>query len=251
MHGFVDVSNMSDEQIKRLGQMDDDYEPQYRPVYRKPAYKPPAFNYDANDVWAASARAYKINGGYIKVSITSESDPTLNKKSNRMIVEELLADPTKITEEDRVEGDKIRQRFNALAFNVLADRPMTEFLKTAMTLASQDKITNNLGVATIASLPATYHKMVSRDETSRRIRWAKGGFIGSEGDKVTLTIELLKQVYSSIFNTYYYTGITDKDQVLFFPNKGEFKIGTCVTIEGTVKAHRENITQFTRVKVKV
>jgi hypothetical protein len=118
-----------------------------------------------------------------------------------------------------------------------------------MQIAEQEVITNNLGIGTIASLPATYHKMTGRDEVDRRIKWAQGGFIGQVGDNTTQTIELIKRLWSNNYNTWYYTGINDKDQVLFFAHKGELEIDSCVTISGKVKSHRENSTQLTHVKV--
>jgi hypothetical protein len=119
----------------------------------------------------------------------------------------------------------------------------------AMQIASKDQITDNLGLATIASLPSTYEKMTSRDDVERKIKWAQGGFVGQVGDKTTQRIEVLKQIWSQNWNTYYITGINDKDQVLFFAYKGVLKIGDYVTIEGKIKSHRDNSTQLSHVKV--
>jgi hypothetical protein len=118
-----------------------------------------------------------------------------------------------------------------------------------MQIAERNVITDNLGLATIASLPATYQKMTGRDDVERKIRWARGGFIGQVGDKTVQHIELIKALWSQKWNIWYYTGINDKDQVLFFAHKGELEIGSYVTIEGKVKSHRENSTQLSHVKV--
>ena len=63
MPGFIDVSNMTDLEIKRLGQIDEEDDPRDNPytyrnlqkrnpyAYRKPFVKAPAFSYDADQVW--------------------------------------------------------------------------------------------------------------------------------------------------------------------------------------------------------
>ncbi len=253
MPGFVDVSNMTAEEVRRLGHADDydegSYERSYlnrNPyAYRRPQPKKPSFSYDADDVWGAAVIAYRVNKGYIKAL-----GPDIKAhKTNRQIVEEYLTSGTPILEADIEEGRKIRQYFQGLTFKVIEGKTLTPFLQSAMEIASKDQITNNLGIGTIASLPATYAKMTSRDSVDTRIKWARGGFVGQVGDKTTQTVEIVKQLWSNNWNTYYFTGINDKDQVLFFAYKNNMEIGTSVTIEGKVKSHRDNSTQLSHVKV--
>ena len=118
-----------------------------------------------------------------------------------------------------------------------------------MLIANRDAINSTYDIAVIASLPATYNKSTKRDDVDRRINFARGGFVGVPGDKVTLNIEVLKQLWSEKFGTWYLTGITDEDQVVFFAHKTKYDIGTHLTITGGVKSHRDNSTQLTRVKV--
>ena len=256
MHGFVDVSNMSDLEVKRLGQMDD-IDPRDNPyayrnlakrnpyAYRKPTMKSPSFSHEADRVWALAVIAYRTNNGYIKALA-----PDIKAHmTNRQIIEDMLKNNTAINDSDLEEGRKVRQYFKALTFKVIEGKNLTPFLQSAMQLADKEQITDNLGIATIASLPATYAKMTERDNTDRKIKWAQGGFVGTIGDKTKQTVEIIKQMWSQNWNTYYITGINDKDQVLFFAYKNNIEIGSCVTIEGVVKAHRDNSTQLNRVKV--
>ena len=248
MPGFVDVTGWSSEDVRRLGHADDYDEPmQYRNpyAYRKPTVKKPSFNYEADKVWAAAVIAYRVNKGYIK-----STEPAVpGQKTNRQIMEELLSEGMELFQEDIDEGRSVRQYFNGLTFKVLEGKTLTPFLQNAMEIANKDQITDNLGIGTIASLPATYAKMTSRDSVENRIKWARGGFIGSIGEKTNQHIEVIKQLWSQNWNTWYYTGLTKEDQVLFFAYKGELKIGDCVTIEGKVKSHRDNSTQLSHVKV--
>lgn len=249
MPGFVDVTGWSKEEIRRLGHEDDEdtlvYTRQANFYKFHNKHKKPTFSYSADNVWGAAVVAYRCNKGYVKALAPGVEA----HKTNRQIIEELLSEEMVLFKEDIEEGRKIRQYFKALTFKVIEGKQLTPFLQSAMEIASKDQITDNLGVATIASLPATYTKMSQRDNVDTRIKWARGGFIGEVGDNTTQTIEIVKQLWSNNYNTYYFTGINDKDQVLFFAYKNNMEIGTSVTIEGKVKSHRDNSTQLSHVKV--
>jgi methyl coenzyme M reductase gamma subunit len=248
MPGFVDVSNMSSLEIKRLGQMDDDTPYRNPYAYRKPVARTTKVivTYNADDVWAAAVQAQAINGRYIKVV-----DYGLPQKTNRQIVDELLKDTTQITQENRDQGIAVRQYFKGLTFKLLEGKTLNDFNNTAMTIASKDAIAGNYDLAVIVSLPATYEKSSKRDSIDRRINFARGGYLGDLGDKVTVEIEVVKQIFSQKWNTWYITGLTGDDKVLFFAYKSDMNIGDRVTIQGTVKTFRDNSTQLNRVKVIV
>jgi len=214
-----------------------------------PKYQKPVLNFNADDVWAAACQAQRINGSYVKLSMISESDPAINQQSNRQIVEGLLADTFNISDEDREQGKKVRQYFQGFTFKILQGKALSDFNNTAMLIANRDVITSLYDVAVIASLPNTYQKSIERDNVDRRINFARGGYLGTIGDKVSAEIEVVKQIWSQKWNTHYITGITDDDKVLFFASKVNIEIGDRVKIQGTVKAHRENSTQLNRVKV--
>lgn len=257
MPGFVDVSNMSDLEIKRLGQIDDADDPRDNPysyrnlsrrnpyAYRKPMTPKVNINHNADDVWAASAQAFSINGSYIKAHAPGVTQP----ETNRQLVERLLADTSQITQESRDKGIEIRQYFKGFTFKVLQGKTLNEFNNTAMTIANCEIINSKYDLAVIVSLPATYEKSVKRDDVDRRISFASGGFLGDLDEKVKVEIEIVKQIWSDKWNTYYVTGLTDDDKVVFFAYKKQTNIGDRVTIQGTVKAFRDNSTQLNRVKV--
>lgn len=249
MPGFVDVTGWSSEEVRRLGHADEGDDTMFynrNPyAYRKPVAKKPSFIYDSNMVWAAAVVAFKINKGYVKALA-----PELSAhETNRQIIERILKDKVHISSDDIEQGEKIRQYFKGLTFKVIEGKTLSPFLQSAMQIADKETITDNLGVATIASLPATYAKMTDRDDVDRKIKWANGGFVGSLGDKTTQSIEIIKKLWSQNWGTWYYTGINGQDQVLFFAHKGELKIGDCVTITGKIKSHRDNSTQLSHVKV--
>lgn len=244
MPGFANVSNMTRRQIQRMGHADDT-----TPYRAKTRTQKVTVNYNADDVWSAACAAQRINGSYIKLSIISESDPATTKLSNRMVVEQLLADLSGITDEDREYGVKVRAFYQAYTFKILQGKQLSDFDNTAMLIANREVITDNYDVAVIASLPSCYERGVVRQSADQRINFATGGFIGKVNDKVTASIEVLKSVFSLKWNTNYVTGITSDDQVVFFAYKEALDIGKVLNINGTVKAHRDNSTQLNRVKV--
>jgi hypothetical protein len=242
MSGFTDVTGWSSRDIQRLGHEDEDRLP--IKVYGS---KPPKFSYLAEDVWAAACQAQQINGEYIKASLPND----VLRRTNRSIVELLLADTTQITDEARIQGKKVRQYFQAFTFKVLKGTKLSEFEKYAMVLSNSEVLETAYALAVIISLPQSYERGVKRDNVDQRVKFATGGYIGNVGDKVTLTIEVVKTVYSQKWNTSYFTGITDEDQIVFFAYNhiDRLEIGDTYTIQGTVKAHRDNSTQLNRVKV--
>jgi hypothetical protein len=212
-------------------------------------YQKPVLNLSPDDVWGAAVQAQRINGKYIKLSMISESDPSVNQQSNRQIVNSLLADPFTITDEDREEGKKVRAFFQAFTFKILQGKALSEFNNTAMLIANRDVITSDYDVAVITSLPSSYARGVKQQTVEQRISFARGGYVGVVGQKANLNIELLKQIWSNKWNTWFLTGITSEDQVVFFAHKTQYDIGTHLTIQGVVKSQRDNSTQLNRVKV--
>ena len=240
MPGFVDVTGWSKQEIQRLGHEDDDT-PDTKTVFR--VKKEPNINFQADDVWAAACQAQQVNGSYVKLG-----DETQN--TNRQIMFRLLTDTTQITDENREQGTKVRQYYQAFTFKILKGIALNDFDNNAMLISNRNVITKQYDVAVIASLPQSYERGSKRASVTQRIKFATGGYIGQPSDKVTLTIELLKDVYSQKWNTNYFTGITADDQIVFFAYNGTGKldIGDTYTIQGTVKAHRDNSTQLNRVK---
>jgi hypothetical protein len=235
---------MTSRQIQRMGHEDD-----ATPYRARTKTQKVVLNYNADDVWSAACAAQRINGSYIKLSVVSESDPATTKLSNRILVEQLLADLSSITDEDREQGVKVRAFYQAYTFKILQGKQLSDFDNNAMLIANRDVITGNYDVAVIASLPSCYERGVVRQSADQRINFATGGFIGKANDKVNASIEVLKSVFSMKWNTNYVTGITSDDQVVFFAYKEALDIGKVLNITGTVKAHRDNSTQLNRVKV--
>ena len=258
MPGFVDVSNMSDLEIKRLGQMDD-YDDDFRPRGRWTRPAPtPEVGYSVSDVWAAACAADRVNGGYFKEAVVEYTDnqpPRLVKDKNRHIMMHFLANPDRLLVEDVERGEQVREFLqNDLTFRTLKGQ-ITEFdNSTRACLAVTDRfytVSHRYQLAVIACLPASAARAQQRQEIDTRVKFAQGGHFGKVGEKVQLNIEVLSANYSREYNIYWIKAVTDHDQVVLFSNKERFDVGTHLTVQGKVKAHRDdNLTQLNYVKVR-
>ena len=245
MPGFANVTNMTSRQIQRMGHADDEGSTYYR---TKTKTQKVLINHKADDVWAAACAAQRINGTYVKLSSLSET-PDQSKQSNRQIVESFLANTFTITDEDREQGVNVRSYFQAYTFKILQGKRLNEFDNNAMLIANREVIESNYDLALICSLPASYERGIKQQSVDQRITFAKGGYIGTIGGKVSTTVEVLKSVYSQKWMTNFITGVTNDDQIVFFAYKSELTVGSTLSIQGNVKGQRDNTTQLNRVKV--
>jgi len=207
----------------------------------------PTVNFQADDVWSAACAAQRINGSYVKVVPVENSEYIT--ETNRQIVDNFLANTDLITDIDREQGEAVRKYYKGLTFKILQGKKLSDFDNNAMVIANRDVIENTYDLAVIASLPSCYERAVQRDNQNRKLEFASGGFIGRVGEKVRITVEVVRSTFSQQYNTYFVSGVTTDDQAVFFSFRNGIETGKVITAEGTVKRHGENITQLNRVKV--
>ncbi len=250
MSGFVDVSGMSYQDVKRMGQQDDvDYQP------RRAYTSVPSRKFSISDVWAAACAAQRINGEYLKEGRNAYDDNgqvISTKRRNRDIMVEFLDNPDQLLVEDVEQGEEVRNFLqNDLTFRAIKGK-LTEFdSAVSKVLAVKEKFDtykNKYELAVVAALPASAARTKAHQAQAERTRFAKGGLIGKAGDKISAQVEVLSAVYSKNYGIYWIRGITDQDQPVFFSSKEAFDTGTWLTVRGTVKGHRDDVTQLTRVK---
>lgn len=258
MPGFVDVTGWSSEEVRRLGHADD-YDEEYTPQrQRRSRYtRPVSVQYPVAMVWAAACAAQRINGAYLKEDQYRWDDASNGsikiKDRNRTVMMNFLAVPGTITDEDYTAGEQARTYLqNDLTLRALKGK-LTDFDQSiSKVVAVQEKfdtINHKLELAVVACLPQSHQSALKRLATTDRMSAAQGGFIGNVGDKVSTNIEVISANYSKMYNIYWIKGITENDQPVFFSFKESFDAGTGLTIRGTVKAHKDNLTQLNRVKV--
>lgn len=209
----------------------------------------PQVTYPTDVVFAAASYADRMNKGeYVKYK---GGDPETNQiiYTNRELMDRALADQNLLTQADRDAGEQVRRYYHALTFKILKGIRLSEFDNTAMLIANKEQTVGNYDIAVAASLPSCHRRAVAREQANAKVAFATGGFIGTVGDKVSLTCEVVKANYSQQWGVFFITAITSQDQPIFFSYKKSIDAGTSLNIQGTVKAHRDSSTQLNRVKV--
>jgi len=253
---FIDVTNMTAREVQRLGHEDDT-----GPVQRQWTARRSAggghHGYSVSDVWGAACHAQRINGTYIKEDhwewpSENATAMALSRKSNRNIMMAALENSFMITDEDRVAGEQcLKFISNDMTFRALQNK-LTDFDRSVMKItAVTDRFfpqSHRLELATVACLPNSHQRALKRIEEQDRLKQT-AGYIGAVGDKVTVTVDIVRCVFSQKWNTYYATGITANNETVFFAIREPLNTGTTLTFRGTVKAHRDGQTQLNRVAV--
>lgn len=255
MPGFVDVSNMTAQEIKRLGQMDDDYETP-RQTW-KPKAKPQGVQHSVDNVWGAACAAQRINGSYVKETQyqfdEAKQTTVVVKQRNRDIMTDILANPALLTVEDIAQGQQCRKFLEQdITLRGLKGR-LTEFdtavSKTIAVSESFDTVKHKYELAVVASLPASHQRSLARQDVDSRVRQTTGGYVGAVDAKVAFDVEVVSANYSHTYNIFWVTAITQDNQAVFFSYRSKLTTGSCIQVKGTVKAHRDGKTQLNRVKV--
>jgi hypothetical protein len=254
---FVDVTNMTPREIQRLGHEDDAGSVQPKWKSRRKVSPGIHSGYSVSDVWGAACHAQRINGNYIKQDVWELPSETatavqLSRKSNRNIMMEALENPFMITEEDRSAGAEcLKFISNDMTFRALQNK-LTDFDRSVMKItAVTDQFfpqAHRLELATVACLPNSHQRALQRIADQDRLSQT-AGLIGATGDKVTVTAEVVRCVFSHKWNNYYATGITANNETVFFAIREPLNTGTTLSFRGTVKAHRDGQTQLNRVSV--
>ena len=258
MPGFVDVSNMTAREVRMMDHAADADETDQPRRQWKSRAKPEGIKHSVDNVWGAAVAAQRINGSYVKetqykVDPETSSNTVIDKRRNRDIMVDILANPAQLTVEDIAQGQECRKFLqNDITFRALKNK-LTEFdSATSKVLAVTeefDTVKNKYELAVIASLPASHARALERQATQERVRQATGDYVGQPGNKVQLSVEIIKTNYSQQWNTWYATAITTDNCAVFFAYRQQLSTGVQHTILGTVKAHRDGTTQLNRVSI--
>lgn len=202
------------------------------------------------EVWAASAYAHRINGGYFKVN---EFDVN-NKKTrptNKEIVFTSLEDTSQIPQEDFELGKQAHQFISQRCMMKILKNRHTEFDSTMARVVEIENFTRSdrYEIALIASQIESY-KQGLKDLRLQELVDCSSGHLGDEGTKIACRVEVYKVVWSEKYLTYYITGLTDKNQSVMFNYKHRLQEGNIYDIEGRIKTLRSDFTQLNRVKLK-
>lgn len=221
-----------------------------RKVTAKSKSKPSFASVVSADVlWAAAAVADRINGGdYVKHAEISEDGVHVVRHSNRDIIRDVLnAKGPEITNEDFETGRSAREWHSKNLVIKSLRGPLSEFeqyLSNAIKIEEFYNSDHKFEVAVVASQIKSYQQGIRHEEIMQDIDHSP---LAKIGDKVEVTAEVIKAVFSRNFGVHFITAKTEDRKMIFFSYR-ERLAGT-VSLKGTVKAHRPDATQLNRVRL--
>ena len=257
MPGFVDVSNMTAREVRMMDHAADADETDQPRRQWKSRARPEGIRHSVDNVWGAAVAAQRINGSYVKETQHRLDDTIgtiiVDKRRNRDIMVDILANPAQLTVEDIAQGQECRKFLqNDITFRALKNK-LTEFdgavSKVLAVEDDFDSVKHKYELAVVACLPQSHARSLERQAVQDRVRQTSGDHVGNPGDKVQLDVEIIKSNYSLQWNTWYATGVTQDNSAVFFAYRQELARGATHTIVGTVKAHRDGSTQLNRVSI--
>ena len=233
------------------------YVSKFQPSYRRSMTPTaPGIKYAVSDVWAAACAAQRINGAYIKEGrVDTDVDGMVISvvRRNRDIMMDFLTCPANITVDDVIEGELVLNELKKdLTWRALKGQ-LNDFDQSASkVIAVEDHFDtqlNRLELAVVACLPASYERLKSRQNTQDRMSQTSGEYVAPVGHKAMINVSVVGCNYSTTWNTYYITAITQDNQAVWFSLRDPQAPGVRMSIKGTVKAHKNGTTQLNRVKV--
>lgn len=257
MAGFVDVSNMTDLEIKRLGQADDVDEsvrPRHQRGWTKWAPRP-AVTRTVDQAWALAVAVDRANDGYFKEAKyewdENQQQSVLVREANKTIMYRMFEDPaTQFSDADVAAGRDLRSRLSQELVMSALRGELSGFQKAQQTLLSLTEFVSSdrLNLAVLASQPNSQRVSDQRNKAADRLRGTQP-LTDSEGTQVRVTGEVIKCNWSEKWSTYYVTVVTTDGFQVYFAHRQSPAVGSTVTAQGAVKRHAQDSTQLNRVRL--
>ena len=201
---------------------------------------------NADLVWSAACTAYRLNEGYLKQPDVIGDQVV--RPTNREIVRQALANPELITDADRDMAQQCRKHM-ATAVTMQALRSeLGEWARITAKVCDLDTVDSLYDFSVITAMPHSYVRQLKKESVDARLARCQCT-VGKLGDKVELTVEIVRNNYSAKFNTWFVSGITDDNYAVYFAYREALDSDTHVKIRGTVKRHTDSATQLNRVKI--
>lgn len=205
--------------------------------------------FTADQVWGIAVRVDRVNRGYVKLPVYSETLDVVKTEPNKVIVKELIRANAQPTEDEITAGQRIRAHFNSYTFLALKGK-LNDFQHQALKIAQMDSFTsrNMLEFAIISCLPEVARKDAARKEFMQDL-YASEQIKGAEGDKISGYIEITSCRYNPNYNKFRVQARMGESFVDFWFGK-ELLVGANLPIKAKIKRQRDDkSTQLNFVKV--
>ena len=201
---------------------------------------------NADLVWSAACTAYRLNSGYLKQPDVIGDQVV--RPTNREIVRQVLANPELITDADRDMAQQCRKHMATAVTMQALKSELGEWARITARVCELDTVDSLYDFSVITAMPQSYIKQLKKESVDARLARCQGA-VGKLGDKVNLTVEVVRNNYSAKFNTWFVSAITDDNYAVYFAYREALNPETHATIRGTVKRHTDSATQLNRVKI--
>lgn len=200
---------------------------------------------DCRDAWASACAAYRLNDNqYLKAGFITDG-----RRPNQQIVAELLANPEDITEDDRSQGQTVRDYISKVVTMATLKGTLDTWGQEMARASQLDSVTDSYDLHIIASLPSTYARYLERERVHDRLTGTSTEYNAQLGDKIELDVEVLENKYSQKWATYYVTVVDTDNRAWYFAHRQSLKKGQQYTIRGTVKRLADRMVQLNRVRL--
>ena len=221
---------------------------------RKAAVKRPTLPtvLGAEVMWALAVYADRVNDGrYVKDTRYDAQGTVMERRNRDLIKEEVQAGLPNVTEADFELGRAARTWHRGrLMFKILRGQALSEFEQSLNLALEAEEFSNTsdaLSVAIVASQIVAYRKGLAYEAMMAEVDHSP---LAPVGTKVTVEATVIRSVFSTNYNVTFITARTQCNRLVFFSYREGQNEGTVIRVRGTVKAHRPDSTQLTRVKLQ-
>lgn len=190
----------------------------------------------AEIAWAAAWAAQRIHGGYRPINHNLFDDESNRLPSNKDTLLMLLADTTKITEEDRTNGALAREWFQGQLFGLISGE-LSDFMKRATEIATKDEISLRKDAGVISCLPHSYIRATHKENICDIMTESSSKHIGAITEKIVCTLWVLDIKDGVSFEGTLLTATDGNNFFRFCTSKIRCNVGDTIKIQGKVKRH--------------
>lgn len=222
---------------------------------RYPQHARPYQEFPRDNVWAAAAAAYRINGEYLKEDrseTNTEGLVVVSKRRNFTVMKDVLREQS-FTEADIERGREIRELVEQrLTFNTLTGRALSQFDQNILDATARDTFAmprDAMTLGLIAFVPEYVARAVRRDNADSTISEARSEPVGKVGERVDIQLTIVDCTFSAKYLIYFCRAVDAQNRAVRFSYKHQMSAGTDLKLRGTVTDYNEGITRLNRVKV--
>lgn len=204
----------------------------------------------AEVMWAVAAYATQVNNGYVKLTVFDDNNKIVQHRNRDIIQEEVRGGLTNLTPDHFELGRKAREwHGHRLVVKRLKGQTLSDFERTLCEAVEQEEFSNHndaLLISVVASQIVSYHNGLAQEKLEASVDHSP---LAAVDAKVSVEANVVRSVYSQKYNVHFVTARTKCNRLVFFSYREALTVNTPIRVRGTVKAHRSDRTQLTRVRL--